>query len=79
VTIDWTPAALASAARFMSDQVGMRAINAAILGLLADPEPPEAFIRGGYRRLRVGRYRVLYAITEQIITILRVDRVISHR
>lgn len=75
--IEWTPGALTSAARFMADQPGMRAINAAIIGLAGDPEPPEAFVRGGYRRLRAGVYRVMYAVEEDIITVLRVDRVIS--
>jgi mRNA-degrading endonuclease RelE of RelBE toxin-antitoxin system len=79
VRIEWTPAALASAARFMADQPGMRAINAAIIRLAGDPEPPEAFVRGSYRRLRAGVYRVMYAVEEDIITVLRVDRVISAR
>ena len=61
----------------MADQPGMRAINAAVIGLAGDPEPPEAFVRGGYRRLRAGVYRVMYAVEEDIITVLRVDRVIS--
>jgi mRNA interferase RelE/StbE len=77
VRIEWTPAALASAARFIVDQPGMRAINAAVIRLADDPEPPGAFVRGGYRRLRVGAYRVMYAVEDNIITVLRVDRVIA--
>ena len=35
----------------------------------------EAFHRGRYHRLRVGRYRVMYVIDDDLITIERVDRV----
>ena len=31
-------------------------------------------IRGEYRRLRVGSYRVLYQVKDDVITIERVDR-----
>ena len=44
----------ASARRYMDDQDGMRAIGAAVNALAVDPNPPDAFIRGDYRRLRVG-------------------------
>jgi mRNA-degrading endonuclease RelE of RelBE toxin-antitoxin system len=30
--------------------------------------------RAGYRRLRVGAYRVLYEVEDDVITIVRVDR-----
>ena len=53
----------------------MRAIGAAVSALAADPDPPEAFIRGDYRRLRVGTYRVMYVVEGNIITIERVDLV----
>ena len=46
----------------MADQAGMRAINQAVAGLADHPEPPDAFVRGSYRRLRVGTYRVLYEL-----------------
>ena len=39
------------------------------------PEPSAAFVRGSYRRLRVGAYRVMYVVDEDIVTIERVDRV----
>jgi mRNA interferase RelE/StbE len=74
VTLEWTPAALASAARYMTDQPGMRAVNKAVAALVDDPAPPEAFVRGGYRRLRVGPYRIRYLVEGDLITILRVDR-----
>jgi mRNA interferase RelE/StbE len=67
--------AVTSAARFTSDQDGMRAINTAVAALAGDPEPPEAFIRGAYRRLRVGAYRVMYAVEGDVVAVIRVDRV----
>ena len=33
------------------------------------------FVRGSYRRLRVGPYRVLYEVEGNLITIVRIDRV----
>jgi mRNA-degrading endonuclease RelE of RelBE toxin-antitoxin system len=53
----------------------MRAMGAAVAALAADPFPPEAFHRGRYHRLRVGRYRVVYTVDDDLITIDRVDRV----
>jgi mRNA interferase RelE/StbE len=75
VTIVWRHAALTSARRFMADQAGMRDVNRAIAALAKDPGPPDAFVRGSYRRLRVGTYRVLYEVDEDVITIVRVDKV----
>jgi mRNA-degrading endonuclease RelE of RelBE toxin-antitoxin system len=59
----------------MADQEGMRAIGAAIAALALDPYPPNAFHRGDYHRLRVGRFRVIYIIDDELITVERVDRV----
>jgi mRNA-degrading endonuclease RelE of RelBE toxin-antitoxin system len=59
----------------MADQVGLRDVNQAVAALTADPAPPEAFVRGPYHRLHVGRYRVMYEVEDDIITIVRVDRV----
>lgn len=73
--IRWSEIAVESAARFVADQDGMRAINAAVAGLAADPDPPQAFVRGTYRRLRVGDYRVLYSVEGDLVTVVRVDRV----
>ena len=53
----------------------MREIAAAVKALAVDPDPPDAFVRGSYRRLRVGAYRVMYVVEEDIVTIERVDRV----
>jgi len=55
VKIVWRHDALTSARRFMADQAGMRAINEAVAGLADHPEPPDAFVRGTYCKLRVGR------------------------
>jgi hypothetical protein len=59
VKIQWSPAATALARRYLRDQNGMRAIGVAVTALAHDPYPPEAFHRGRYHRLRVGRYRGL--------------------
>jgi mRNA-degrading endonuclease RelE of RelBE toxin-antitoxin system len=40
-----------------------------------NPYPPEAFHRGDYHRLRVGLYRVVYIVEDDLITVERVDRV----
>jgi mRNA-degrading endonuclease RelE of RelBE toxin-antitoxin system len=54
----------------------MRQIGAAVAALAADPHPLEAFHRGDYHRLRVGRFRVAYVIDGDLITVERVDRVV---
>jgi mRNA-degrading endonuclease RelE of RelBE toxin-antitoxin system len=53
----------------------MRAVVAATDALVEDPFPAESFRWGDTRRLRVGRYRVMYAVEGELITIDRVDRV----
>jgi mRNA interferase RelE/StbE len=75
VRIEWSPKARASARRFMDDQDGMHAIDVAVAALVLDPNPQNAFIRGDYRRLRVGPYRVMYVVDGDVITIERVDLV----
>lgn len=72
--IDWSPAARASARRFMTDQSAMADIGAAVRALANDPSPPDAFVRGDYRRLKVGSYRVMYVVEGDVITIERVDQ-----
>ena len=59
----------------MADQDGMRAIGAAVAALFNDPFPEDAFHAGEYHRLRVGLYRVMYVLDEDVITVSRVDRV----
>ena len=73
--IEWSPAARASARRYMGDQEGMRAIGVAVAALADEPYPAEGFHRGDYHRLRVGRYRVAYMIDDDLITVERVDQV----
>ena len=72
--IRWTAAATALARRYLRDQDGMRAVGAAVAALAYDPYPAEGFHRGRYHRLRVGRYRVIYLIDGDVITVERVDR-----
>jgi mRNA-degrading endonuclease RelE of RelBE toxin-antitoxin system len=76
VKIEWSPAARVSAHRYISDQDGMQAIGVAVSALAADPNPSAAFVRGDYRRLKVGSYRIMYVVEVDVITIERVDRVI---
>jgi len=59
----------------MRDQDGMRAVTWATAALALDSLPATGFHRGRYHRLRVGPYRVIYVIDEDVITIERVDRV----
>jgi mRNA-degrading endonuclease RelE of RelBE toxin-antitoxin system len=63
-----------TARRFMPDQIGMRALGEAVGRLADDPEPAGGFHRGRYHRVRVGQYRVLYVIDDDVITVERVDR-----
>ena len=76
MTIEWTPAAVASARRHMRDQEGLRTIGTAVAALADDPypAPPAGFHRGRYHRLRAGGYRVMYVVDEGVITIERIDR-----
>lgn len=63
----------------MRDQDGMRRIGAAVIALAQDPNPPESYPWGRYRRLRVGTYRVMYVVEAEadLITVDRVNRVTS--
>jgi mRNA interferase RelE/StbE len=74
VKIEWSPMARASARRFMADQEGMRTIGAAVAELARDPLPADGFHAGEYHRLRVGAYRVVYLVDDDLITVSRVDR-----
>jgi plasmid stabilization system protein ParE len=53
----------------------MRALDEAVAVLADDPEPPGAFVRGSYRRLSIGAYRVFYELEADEIIIVRVDSV----
>jgi hypothetical protein len=75
VRIIWSEIAQATFVRFMADQAGIVAVNRAVEALADDPAPPGGFVRGAYRRLRVGPYRALYEVEGDLITIVRIDRV----
>jgi mRNA-degrading endonuclease RelE of RelBE toxin-antitoxin system len=79
VTVEWTPAAVASARRYLHDQPGVGAVGAAIAALADNPypEPPAGFHRGRYHRLRAADYRVMYVIDGDVVTIERVDRLVT--
>lgn len=76
--VEWTPAALASAHRYLHDQDGLRALGVAVAALADDPypEPPAGFHRGRYHRLRTGHYRIMYVVDDDVITVERVDRLV---
>jgi mRNA-degrading endonuclease RelE of RelBE toxin-antitoxin system len=59
----------------MKDQDSMREIGIAVSALAQGPYPPESFSWGRYRRLRVGKYRVMYVVEADLITVDRIDRV----
>lgn len=73
--VEWSVRARASARRFMNDQAAMREIIAAVNALSDDPEPPGAFVRGEWGRLRLGDYRIFYLIRDDLILIDHVDRI----
>ena len=57
----------------------MRAVGTAVAALADDPYPAEGFHRGRYHRLRVGPYRVMYVIDDDVISVERVDRVAAFK
>ena len=77
--IEWTPVGVASARRFMRDQEGLRAVGAAVAALAEEPypPPPAGFHRGRYHRLRAGFYRIMYVVDEDVVTVERVDRLLT--
>ena len=74
--VEWSIAARISARRYLAGQPGMRAVATAVSSLAVNPNPPEAFIRGSYRRLKAGACRVMYVLDDDVVTIEQVDRVI---
>jgi mRNA interferase RelE/StbE len=70
--------AISQATAFLQDDPdGLRSIFEAVDRLPHDPEPAESlpFGSAGLRRLRVGRYRVLYRITEDEIQVGHIGRI----
>ncbi len=74
--VDYDEQAISQAAGFLDDPQGVQELLDAIDGLADDPRPPEAFPYGSpdVRRLRVGRYRVLYEISEDAVAIRHIAR-----
>lgn len=66
---------MTTASRFLDNAQGMQAVVAALDALARDPYPAQSFRWGEMLRLRVGRYRVMYVVEDDLITIERVDRV----
>jgi mRNA interferase RelE/StbE len=65
-----------SLSNYLDDPPGLRIMLDAIDGLADDPRPAGSVPWGReLARLHIGRYRVLYQISEDVITIERVDRV----
>ncbi len=71
--ITFEPQALNAAARFLSDDPsGLALVLDTIDKLAEDPRPTGSVPYGSadLRRLRIGEYRVLYAIDDDVIRIL---------
>ena len=74
--VDYDERAIDQAAAFLDDPQGMRAVLDVIDRLADDPRPAGSFPYGSpdLRRLRVGRYRILYEITEDAIAVRHIAR-----
>ncbi|WP_406476900.1 type II toxin-antitoxin system RelE/ParE family toxin [Streptomyces sp. NBC_01615] len=70
--IIWEPAATNAAVRFLKDDpAGLAAVYEAVDVLAKTPRPTNSTAYGSnIRRLRVGDYRVLYVIDDDVIRIL---------
>ncbi|MGH3287716.1 MAG: type II toxin-antitoxin system RelE family toxin [Streptosporangiaceae bacterium] len=75
--VEYDERAIHQAARFLDDPPGIRAVLDAIDQLSSDPRPAGSFPYGSpdLRRLRVGRYRILYEITDDMAAIRHIARV----
>jgi mRNA interferase RelE/StbE len=78
--IDYDERAINQAAAFLDDPQGIHAVLDAIDQLADDPRPAGSFPYGSpdLRRLRVGRYRVLYEITTETVAIRHIARRIEN-
>jgi mRNA interferase RelE/StbE len=74
--VDYDERAISQAAGFLDDPQGVQELLDAIDRLADDPRPSGAFPYGSpdVRRLRVGRYRVLYEISEDAVAIRHIAR-----
>ncbi|MFD7445766.1 type II toxin-antitoxin system RelE/ParE family toxin [Streptomyces sp. NPDC059909] len=71
--IIWDEAAIGAAARFLKDDPeGLRQLMDAVDLLAGQPRPEGSAEYGSadLRRMHVGRYRVLYEITEATVTVV---------
>lgn len=69
--------AIHQATAFLADDPdGLTAVLAAVDALTSEPYPEQAFPFGatGLYRLRVGRYRVLYTVTDELISVGHIAR-----
>jgi mRNA interferase RelE/StbE len=74
--------AIHQATAFLADDPGgLRAVLTAIDALSEHPYPDDAFQFGptGLHRLRVGRYRVLYTVTDDLISVGHIARAPADR
>ncbi|MDX3772351.1 MULTISPECIES: type II toxin-antitoxin system RelE family toxin [unclassified Streptomyces] len=72
-TVIWDEVAIDAAARFLKDDpVGLRQLMDAVDLLATEPRPGGSAEYGSrdLRRMHVGRYRVMYEITESTVTIV---------
>ena len=74
--VDYDERAISQASAFLDDPHGIRAVLDAIDQLAEDPCPAGSFPYRSpdLRRLRVGRYRVLYEITEDTVAVRHIAR-----
>ena len=77
--IEYDERAISQAAAFLDDLPGLREVLDAIDRLADDPRPAGSFPYGSpdLRRLRAGRYRVLYEITEDAVAVRHIARGIA--
>jgi len=69
--------AIDQAAGFLADDpAGLGAVLDAVDRLAGDPRPAESFLYGSsdLRRLRAGRYRVMYEIKGDVVSIWHIAR-----
>ncbi len=75
--IVWEERAISHAADYLDDAQGLAAVLDAVGRLAEDPHPPGSFPYGtpDRRRLRVGRYRIKYDVTGELVSIWHLARV----
>jgi mRNA interferase RelE/StbE len=73
----WEAQAIDQAAGFLRDDPdGVREMLDAVAGLADQPHPDESFPYGSTdrRRMRIGRYRVMYDITVETVSVWHLGR-----